>query len=52
LYYFLSATTLLFEDLKKLAEKIASEVRIELDILNNTQKRLDDIEQGLKKLRE
>ncbi len=37
---------------KKLDEKIASEVKTELDILNDIQKRLDNIEQELKIIRE
>ncbi len=37
---------------KKLDEKIASEVKTELDILNDIQKRLNDIEKKLKIFRE
>jgi len=37
---------------KKLDEKIASEVKTELDVLNNIEKRLNDIEKELKILRE
>ena len=37
---------------KRLDEKIASEVKTELNILNDIQKRLDDIEKELKTLRE
>ena len=37
---------------KRLDEKIASEVKTELDILNDIQKRLDDIEKELKARRE
>ncbi|MFZ2969591.1 MAG: hypothetical protein WA063_00430 [Minisyncoccia bacterium] len=37
---------------KKLNEKIASEVKTELDILNDIQKRLDNIERELKTSRE
>ena len=36
---------------KKLDEKIASEVKTELDILNDIQKRLEDIEREIKTLR-
>ena len=37
---------------KRLDEKIASEVKTELDILNDVQKKLGDIEKELKALRE
>ena len=37
---------------KRLDEKIASEVKTELDMLNDIQKRLNDIEKELKTLRE
>ncbi len=33
---------------KRLDEKVASEVKTELDVLNNIQKRLDSIEEALK----
>jgi len=37
---------------KKLDEKVASEVKTELDMLTDIQKRLNDIEKELKTLRE
>jgi hypothetical protein len=37
---------------KRLDEKVASEVKTELDILNDIQKRLNDIEREVKMLRE
>ena len=37
---------------KRLDEKIASEVKTELDVLNNIEKRLNDIEKELKTFRE
>ena len=37
---------------KRLDEKIAAEVKTELDVLNNIEKRLNDIEKELKTLRE
>ena len=41
-----------FKKEKKLDEKIASEVKTELDVLGDIQKRLDNIEQELKTRRE
>ncbi|MCX6813365.1 MAG: hypothetical protein NTV77_02735 [Candidatus Azambacteria bacterium] len=52
---FFIGDTILISGLKKekrLDEKVASEVETELDILNNIQKRLNDIEKELKTLKE
>ncbi len=52
---FFIGDTILISGLKKekrLDEKVASEVKTELDILNDIQKRLNDIEKELKTLRE
>jgi len=52
---FFIGDTILISGLKKekrLDEKVASEIKTELDILNNIQKRLNDIEEKLKTLKE
>ncbi len=52
---FFIGDTILISGLKKekrLDEKVASEVKTELDILNDIQKRLNDIEKELKTLKE